>query len=291
MTTDSPVESFLYRDTPLLVKRDDLLNPCYNGNKARKFHFLLQGKKKYKQIISYGGVQSNAMHALSFLSKELGAEFLYLVKSIPKHLRTSPYGNYKVALENGMQIKELGYDDFYEKLESYKHMGEETLFVNQGGYCKESESGVKLLAEELQVYFKTHGIEDANILLSSGTGTTALYLQKNLVQKVFTVACVGDSAYLKNEFTHLEPSLTNYPTILEITEKIRFGIPHRRLLEKYLELQKIGLEIDLLYDAKLFLALDENIGVLSSKPLVFIHSGGISGNESMLQRYKEKKFL
>jgi len=250
---------------------------------------LLYGDKKYSKIISYGGVQSNAMHSLSYFAKDNGIEFVYLLKSIPQYLKNTPLGNYKDALENGTTFVELGYEDFYTKISGYQNsINDSEIFIPQGGYCKESEMGVKILAEEIDSFAKNSGIEEANIILSSGTGTTALYLQKNSRFDLYTTPSVGGVAFLEGEFKGLEPNLDRYPKVIETSKKFRFGEPKIELLEKYLELKEMGLEVDLMYDTKLFLAFDENFERLTKKKVIFVHSGGLSGNKSMLSRYKER---
>jgi len=46
----------------------------------------------------------------------------------------------------------------------------------------------------------------------------------------------------------------------------------------------VGGEFDLLYAPSMWLALLEE----TKEKILYIHSGGVSGNESMLQRYKAK---
>ena len=92
------------------------------GNKIRKFQFLLQDEKKKKGIvpplvISYGGIQSNAMNAISMIaSKVLFGEFLYFVKRYPKYLRKDPpIGNLPNSLKNGMRIIEIDSESYRKR--------------------------------------------------------------------------------------------------------------------------------------------------------------------------------
>ena len=39
---NSPVSKILYNDYELFIKRDDLLDKDFSGNKARKFHYFLE---------------------------------------------------------------------------------------------------------------------------------------------------------------------------------------------------------------------------------------------------------
>ena len=56
----------------------------------------------------------------------------------------------------------------------------DVLFIEEGGRQEEAEYGIRLLAEEIIEWQKKEKIDKLNVFLPSGTGTTALYLQKNL---------------------------------------------------------------------------------------------------------------
>ncbi len=93
-------------------------------------------------------------------------------------------------------------------------------------------------------------------MLPSGTGTTALFLQKNLPFEVFTVACVGGSEYLKKQFFHLEKEEKYHPKIIQMPKKYHFGKLYKEFYEIWKELKaETKIEFDLLYDPLGFLAL------------------------------------
>jgi 1-aminocyclopropane-1-carboxylate deaminase/D-cysteine desulfhydrase-like pyridoxal-dependent ACC family enzyme len=123
----SAVHKVVYKGTyPVYIKRDDLYSivPGVNGNKARKFESLcelLSLKKSHSDpviLASYGGIQSNSMHALGLLAAHKSCRLVYFVRrgSIPSYLKKSPSGNYKKALECGVEVVEVDTAD-YERLE------------------------------------------------------------------------------------------------------------------------------------------------------------------------------
>ena len=64
----------------LYLKRDDLIHQIFSGNKARKlFYYLTKNFSKKKEIISYGGAQSNMIYPLSELAriKKMQIHILY----------------------------------------------------------------------------------------------------------------------------------------------------------------------------------------------------------------------
>jgi len=279
----SPVETISFEDHSFYLKRDDLLHPDFSGNKARKLHYFLQNDfSNIKKIISYGSAQSNAMYSLSVLAKMKGWEFEYFVDHIAEYLKENPHGNYKGALDNGMKIT-VG------SIESTDNLNDNTLFIEEGGRQKEAEYGIKLLAEEIIQWQKEQGIKELNIFLPSGTGTTALFLQKHLPSNtVFTTPCVGDTSYLKKQFLELEEDEKYHPTILTLEKKHHFAKLYKENYKIWLKLQQqTGVEFDLLYDPlgwRVLMAHD----TLHVKPLLYIHQGGLLGNESMLARYERK---
>jgi 1-aminocyclopropane-1-carboxylate deaminase/D-cysteine desulfhydrase-like pyridoxal-dependent ACC family enzyme len=286
----SPVEEIYFEGRSFYLKRDDLIHSDFSGNKARKFHYYLSGDfPGVKKIVSYGSCQSNAMYSLSVLAKMKGWEFDYYVDHIPAYLKSCPQGNYRRAVENGMRI--------VERVAGNRERGEEeegVLFVEEGGRQKEAEAGVRILAEEIAMWQQEQGIEALNIFLPSGTGTTALYLQKNLSlhssmkQSVFTTPCVGDAIYLTKQFSMLEKEAKVYPTILDTDKKYHFGKLYRDSYKIWLELrQETGVEFDLLYDPKGWKVMMEHLDRFRG-PILYIHQGGLIGNESMLPRYKRK---
>ncbi len=286
MNLNSPVETISFEGHTLFLKRDDLIHPDFSGNKARKFYYFLQNDfPDVKKIVSYGSAQSNAMYSLSVLAKMKGWEFEYTVDHVADYLRDNPHGNYKGALDNGMHI-------FVGR--GVPSPIKDVLHIEEGGRQKEAEYGIRLLAKEIIDWQKENNIEELNIFLPSGTGTTALFLQKAFVGEgtprhtVFTSPCVGDAVYLKKQFLELEKDEKQHPAILTLEKKHHFGKLYKENYKIWLKLQQeTGVVFDLLYDPLGWRTLLSHPEVLT-KPILYIHQGGVLGNESMLPRYERK---
>jgi len=278
---NSPIHKFEFRSNSFLIKRDDLLHPDFSGNKARKFYYYfnyLKSNPNINKIVSYGSNQSNAMYSMSVLAKLFNIELWYYVNHIPTYLKKNPIGNYKYTLLNGAKIIED--TNIVEKLKHSKiYLDNNTIFIKEGGAIKEAEIGIKLLAKELEDYI------DYNIFLPSGTGVTALYLQKHFKGKVYTCSCVGDDEYLIKQWNELEKE--NHPIILKKHKKFHFGKLYKENYEIWKELKNSGIEFDLLYDPIGWQVVMNNLDILGEK-IIYIHQGGIKGNESMLERYQRK---
>ena len=275
--TNSAIEKINFNNQKYFVKRDDLLHHDFSGNKARKFfYYLINDFPNIKRVVSHGSSQSNAMYSLSVLCKIKNWKFDYYVDHTASFLKENPVGNYKQAIENGMNIKEEKLPNFFD---------DETLFISEGGAVKEASFGIEILANEIKIWAKENNIENLKIFLPSGTGTTALYLQKFLPFEVITCSCVGDEEYLKKQFEILEKN--NHPTIIKSEKKYHFGKLYKEFYEIHNELLKqTNIEFDLLYDSLGWICLNNYLQTNKEEStILYIHQGGILGNISMIQRY------
>lgn len=286
---NSPIDRVSFRGYSFFVKRDDLLDYDLSGNKARKLYHYIQNYNNQKMIISYGGVQSNLMYSLSALAKRLGIRFIYYSKILPSYLKDNPTSNYLGAINNGMELIEIPHSEWDEYIQSLKQQNfEDCIFVKQGGLQKEAEYGLKILACEIDEYAIQNDLEDVGLFLPSGTGATALYLQKHTKHKVYTTHCVGDSEYLKSQFLECESDDSIFPTILSLDKKYHFGNLYKEHFEMYHSLlNDTNIEFDLLYDPIGWACVMKHIDSLP-KNMIYIHCGGLIGNSSMIDRYRQK---
>lgn len=283
--TNSPIEQITFENQSFLVKRDDLLHKDFSGNKARKFYYyFINDFPNIDTLISHGSNQSNAMFSLSVLAKLKGWKFIYFCDHIPNFLKENPQGNYKYAIENGMQIIE---DPNFNN--STFKINNSTLFISEGGAIKEAQVGIKILADEITTYKKQNNIKNLKVFLPSGTGTTALFLQKYLEDEVLTCPCVGDSDYLKKQFLELENDENLHPTIINPPKKYHFGKLYKEnyILWKKLQ-EQTNIEFDLLYDPIGWNTMLNSTFKINNSTLLYIHQGGLIGNETMISRYLHK---
>ena len=267
------------------VKRDDLFDTHLAGNKYRKLHPLLQTpKENLEHIISYGGTQSNAMLAIAAMCKAKGWKFTYYTKPVSMQQKLENLGNYYHAIELGMNHIELEHEIYKEYISSLSlHVDDKTFIVDQGGAIKEAKEGLQVLADEIL----EQNLDVKSLATPSGTGTTALFLALALPEyKVYTTPCVGDVEYLKTQMSALHV-IPNNLIILEPKKKYHFAKPYKEFFEIQQKVLKAGIEFDLLYSPALWLALLEQ----TDEEVLYIHSGGVTGNESMLERYRKKGYI
>ena len=86
----------------------------------------------------------------------------------------------------------------------------------------------------------------------------------------------------------LEHNILKHPTLIKPKKKYRFGKLYRESYDIWNRLKdEMGIEFDMLYDPIGWLTLMEKPNIFE-KPFLYIHQGGLIGNESMLERYKRK---
>ena len=283
---NSPISRLTVEEREFFVKRDDLIDPFLAGNKYRKLYTLLKTpKNRYTTIISYGGTQSNAMLALAALCHQKGWQFIYYTKQLSNTQQLSQEGNYAQALSLGMQHKEIAHELYKDFIASLSVFTDDTIcIVDQGGADESAYGGLRVLAQEIQEQKDLLPSSLKAVATPSGTGTTALYLALNLPEyRVYTTPLVGDVAYLKTQMQALAPLPSNL-IILQPEKKYHFAKPYKEFFEIYKKLKHAGIEFDLLYAPLMWKMLLEK----TQEEILYIHSGGITGNKTMLKRYIKK---
>ena len=279
----SPISKLTLEGREFLVKRDDLIDPFLAGNKYRKLYTLLQTpSNRLKKIISYGGTQSNAMLAIAAMCKSKGWEFTYYTKPISQTQKEQKVGNYFHSIALGMNHVEVAYELYKEFVSSLAIIIEsDTFIIDQGGAVIEAKEGLDVLAKEI----RDAKLEVKSLATPSGTGTTALFLALAMPEyKIYTTPCIGDIEYLKEQMRALHEIPENL-IILKPSKKYHFAKLYPEFLEIYKKTLDAGVEFDLLYSPSMWLSLLEQ----TEEHILYIHSGGVSGNESMLERYSRQR--
>ena len=281
----TPISKFTLESREFLVKRDDLVDPYLAGNKFRKLHTLIKTpKEKFNKIISYGGTQSNAMLAIAAMCKQKDWEFYYYSKPISQTQNEENIGNLYFAKQLGMKHIQIPQDEYREFISSmHLNLDEKTFIVDQGGAVLEAKAGLESLASEI-----IEQNPDVQALATpSGTGTTALFLAMSLPNfRVYTTPCVGDEEYLKTQMLSLCAEIPKNLIILKPKKKYHFAKPYEEFYKMYNKTLDAGIEFDLLYAPSMWESLLEQ----TEEKVLYIHSGGVTGNSSMLQRYAKKSY-
>ena len=216
-------------------------------------------------------------------------------------------GNYGGALKLGANIIEVNNDEvarYGNNLDDYmtdkaRQLSDDNLFIPEGGRSTLAQYGIEQLAKELHQYCQQLPTEKATIMLPAGTGTTALFLQtwfkqQNLPHQVLTCACVGGDDYLQKQFRQLNGNTKHWPIILTPHKKYHFGKLYPEFFQLWQQLSlETNIEFDLLYDPLGWQVLleylsNQPLNATQTTSLIYIHQGGLVGNQTMLPRYQRK---
>lgn len=281
----SSIDSIFVDGREFLIKRDDLVDPLLSGNKFRKLYALIKTPPQtYNHIISYGGTQSNAMLSLAALCNYKGWRFTYYTKPLSSTQKSLTYGNFYEAKKLGMNHIEIPLEYYKDFIASIRlNLDIKSFIVDQGGAIQEANIGLEALAQEI----REANLDVKSLATPSGTGTTALFLALNLPEyKVYTTPCVGSATYLREQLSalsHIPPNLI----ILESKRSYHFAKVYREFYEMYQKLLLSKIEFDLVYAPALWINLLEQ----TDEKILYIHSGGVGGNITLLQRYKQKNII
>lgn len=288
----SRVDSVSLGKRKIFVKRDDLIHPMYSGNKIRKLYSLI-GNKTLRHIVSYGGYQSNAMLSMAYFAHQKKIPFTYITKPVPEWIGTQEGSNYREAIRLGMENIQVVHTEYAETIQNLAKCFPDATLIDQGAATPLAETGIAMLARELNAFIRQNDLHNVAVLLPSGTGATSLYLAKHIDPDitVYTVPCVGDAEYLRTQWRRLEPDPSAYPTILATEKKYHFAKPRRELLEIYRRIADTGIEFDMVYAPVTWLAYFENEALFEGKTLLYVHTGGLIGNVTQRLRYEHKKIL
>jgi 1-aminocyclopropane-1-carboxylate deaminase/D-cysteine desulfhydrase-like pyridoxal-dependent ACC family enzyme len=291
----SPVTEHYFEGRYFYLKRDDLLHPQFSGNKARKLMTLLESPlPQIKTLISYGSPQANSLYSFAALAALRNWQFEFYVDHIPSWLEKHPLGNYRAALALGAKIYQTRTSAAachpQTFIQQVRHPEPHCLVIPEGGRSELAKPGIMALGQEILTWFQHHHISHPVVALPSGTGTTSLYLHQYLSSfgiQVLTCACVGGPDYLRQQWDVL--GANSYPTILSLPHKHHFGKLYREHYTLWQQLlAETRVEFELLYDPLMWRCLRPWLAVHEDATLLYVHQGGLQGNESMLPRYRRK---
>jgi D-cysteine desulfhydrase family pyridoxal phosphate-dependent enzyme len=161
----------------LFVKRDDMTDLAFGGNKARKLEFLFaDAKNKGADVmISVGAVQSNCATMVAAASRRLGMKPVLVLVGKEPHV---PDGNLlldKLLSAEIHFIEEYGphVEDYMNRLaDEYRKKGHKPYVVSAGASIPSTVPGYALAMDELLSQFNELGEQVDYVVCACGTGGT-----------------------------------------------------------------------------------------------------------------------
>ena len=263
----------------LFIKREDLIHDIVSGNKWRKlnYNFKYIKEKKIKKILSFGGVYSNHLHALSWLAKKNNIKSYGLVRGC------------KLSIENPTLsfCKKNKMDLFFLNRSTYRNnkynnpifkkiiKSEENVFViPEGGF---NEFGIKGCEEIMNEVNEHYDI----ICCSIGSGCTAVGIIKSLKfdQSFLGFSSFKNNSQIKNIISEKVKTIN-----WEINSDYNFGGfgQVNDELKKFIKDFKntYAIMLDPIYTSKLFFGLFDMISknkLPKDSRILALHTGGLQG--------------
>lgn len=268
----------------LWVKRDDLIHKDISGNKWRKLKYNIEAAKKQgnNQLLTFGGAYSNHIAATAAVGKVAGIKTIGVIRG---NEFSSLNSTLTFAKENEMSLHFVSRNEYKRKTEDefLKMLKDEFgpyFLVPEGGANEFGALGcAEILAEENEEY--------DFICCAAGTGTTASgilnALNENQKLLVFPALKGGDG--LKSDILSYFNN-ANKESQLQMINDYHFG-GYAKIKPDLVDFtnsfyEAHQLPLDLIYTAKmmygLFDLIQKDYFPRQSK-ILFIHSGGLQGNE------------
>jgi 1-aminocyclopropane-1-carboxylate deaminase len=157
----------------LQLKRDDLIHPCFGGNKWRKLqpHIEHMQTRDSTTLVTFGGAWSNHIHATAAAGEYFGFNTIGVIRGEPGPLKSSTLAfaercGMKLHYVSRKEYRNSGSAAFINQLRA--HFGNQhgkLYFVPEGGKTIDSARSCQAIIDEIQQPFDV-------ICCSCGTGTT-----------------------------------------------------------------------------------------------------------------------
>jgi 1-aminocyclopropane-1-carboxylate deaminase len=297
----SPCEKVIHNslekhEIKLFVKRDDLIHHEISGNKYRKLKYNLEYilNNNISSIITFGGAYSNHLYATAALCNYYGLQSYGVVRGdgLDPDNPTLQF-----CIKNGMTLHFVCREEYRNKNNSSvvkKIIAQynSAYVIPEGGSNQLSLLGVEEIWSELSVQLdKTPDY----LFCAIGTGTTIAGLLKSapdkckllgfpvlktnhLEKEVLTLAGENKKGNLS---CHMDYHFGGYA---KTTDQLRNFI-------KEFEAQT-GIPIDTVYNAKAlygFFDLVEKGLITKGSTIVWLHTGGLQGNDGMQYMISKKQ--
>lgn len=286
------IQSKLFPNIALWVKRDDLLHPTISGNKFRKLKYQLrplQGSNT--TLVTMGGAWSNHLHATAHAANAMGLPAIGLVRGLHHagvgNTITQDSPTLRDCRALGMQLYFVSHQQ-YRDLRNNDNAWRTVLPINatpmlwlpEGGSAPLALRGVAEIIDELPF------MPDM-LAVACGTGATLAGLLAGLDgrSQVLGVAVIKQADYLHHDIAQLLRAVNaephkNYKLLLEQHHGGYAKVSAELVTFCQQFVQETGIPVEPVYTGKLFYALHQRAlrgEFAANQRIVAIHTGGLQG--------------
>lgn len=159
----------------IYIKREDLIDLAFGGNKARKITYFAEDilKNKNDYIVTYGSSQSNHCRVTAAIAAKLGLKCLLILADDGKF---DYNGNYFLYDLFGAEIITVNVNEVSKSIDlimkKLRKKGYNPYFITGGGHGNLGTQAYVDAYEEIRKQSSEIGVHFDYIFLASGTGTT-----------------------------------------------------------------------------------------------------------------------
>lgn len=281
-------------ETQIFIKRDDILDFAFGGNKVRLFEYIAAviEDSKAKRIVTYGSVFSNYTRVAAAVCAELNVECDIIV--LDEKVNEEKKGGNATLLEYydaniihcSLEEASKFIDEYQEKL---RKEGISFLWIPGGGHIPEASFAYVDVAKEIKKQMREQGEYFDAIFLPCGTGTTQAGLIYGMSDTIVEVYGITVSRTVDRCEKEIEDTLIQMKKLDTCNEDIKYKINVLKGLDiKYGEVNdeigeiikevaiSDGIFLDPIYNAKAFGGMVDFLKDKKNyKKVLYINTGGL----------------
>jgi len=269
----------LYRfSDSVRVFRTDAITPLSCGNKLFKLQENLKklSATECSRVLSFGGVWSNHLHALSVACEPTLITPVAIVRGEP-HDDGVLLAD---AVKRGLEVHYVSRGD-YKKRDDKKYCESLMQALDCDAYLPEGGSNQLAVDGCMEIAAKINAVEPmpTHIVMAVGTGATlaGVICGAHQNQKIVGIPVVKDSRLQARVRSWVNSASTSW-RLLDIATPARYGKVDRELLAFVVDVHTThNIVLDPVYNGKAFRALLTSELNDASNDIVFVHTGGLGG--------------
>ena len=275
-----------YSGATVYVKRDDLIDFAFGGNKVRMAEYIgaVALERGCTKIITLGSIHSNHIRVIGCLCNHLGIECDLIILRKSKDAKIG--GNYKLLQQlKGIHVEYCNSDEAHDFIDC--HLANQDskqinyFWVPGGGHMVEAAYGYRDAAKEILRQQETIGVRFDAVFLPCGTGTTQAGLImgfKDTDVDILGITVARPVERCKNVITSLLQK-SDEKTVKWNVNVLESSIPYGETSDAVVEVvralaQNDGLFLDPVYNAKSFWGMTEYLKNHHYANVLYINTGG-----------------
>lgn len=286
---------YTINDCNIFMKRDDLLDFYFGGNKVRLYEYIISEiqRQKAEKIITFGSIYSNHVRVTAAVAAYLKMECDIIILKERNNEEQNPDGNnlltslYNIVKHDCYTDEANEYIDKFLEIQAQRKV--KFFFVPGGGHLPIAALGYMDCLSEIQKQCNDIRLDVDVIFTPTGTGTTQaglLYGKKafNFKGDIVGVTVARDVERCVHEITKLTDNMnkefkTNYVSNENDVKVLEKYIGYGQIDDQIITLMKSlamsdGILLDPIYNAKSFIVMEKEIKKRNYKNVIYINTGG-----------------